>query len=165
MSKKGIIIAAVVVLLVGVLVIVQLMQKPNVDLTNATVFNISEGRYHIACDDAKWLLDKNIAMVQEKLAQLESIEKPGEDLTEEEYQQMQDAVYNLQTLSQLDIHEWYDAVVLGIVGLESDANKQDEIHDTIANEYVQIYQTAMAIHLGLMDEDEVRAEIEVTFCE
>ena len=163
MSKKMILVIAVILILIAVVIAVFMMQRPAAESNNATIKNIESGVYRIACEDAKWLLDKNFEMIAEKMAQLDEFENG--DMTAEEYLKMQNVMYNEPSPAQKAMNDWHNEVILGIAALHrADVQKQEVIQNAIGKGYLEIYQVAMATKLELMNEADMRAALEENFC-
>jgi hypothetical protein len=163
MSKK--MLAAIAVLTLCVVVSVLFIQRPEAEQVSATLQNVRDGKSRIACVDAKWLLDKNFAMIDEKLAQLEEFEKTQGSMNESELNDMRTVTYNEVTPAQKEIEDWYNGVILGIAAFaRNDLARQEAIQNMIGEEYVQIYQVAMSVRLNLMVEAEVRQALQENFC-
>jgi hypothetical protein len=165
MSKKTV-LAVIAVLFLAIIVLVLVLQRPSVEVTSPTLQNVKDHNNHIACEDALWLLDRFTVMIDEKLVQLEGFDTDGTELTEEQYTEMQNVMYNAPSPAQEEIDSWYSSITLGIAALErGNVAEQEAIQNALGEEYLQIYQAAMATKLGLMgSQEDLKAAVQENFC-
>lgn len=160
MPKKLIVIIIAVLMVIAVVVVLK-NQTPKINTNIATLKNITQNKNKIACEDAKWLLDTNLAMISQVLSQIEE-ETEGE-VTNEQLMHIAEAINSSE--AQAKIVKWHEDVLDGIrIYYKGDEKKQLEVRDQIGTEYLRLYQAAMAINLELMGEAETRSALDEEYC-
>jgi hypothetical protein len=127
--------------------------------TVKTAAAIRSGNVNLVCEDALWLYKTNREFISEKFAQLP-------ESTEGDFAAMQKEFWDNATPSQNAITAWHNEVLLAI-GERTRGNPEAErvFSNEIGEGMLRIYQTAMAAHIGIVEEESALNGIREGFCE
>jgi hypothetical protein len=154
--KKTANIALVALLLIAVTAagILFIPQKKEIPTAEA----IRNGGTALVCEDALWLYETNKAFISEKFAQI-----PEDNLSETD---IQAEFWEDVTPAQNAVTEWHNEVLTAI-GEKTRGNPEAGriFSYNVGQDMLRLYQTAMAVTIGLADEETAVTIIKDEYCE
>jgi hypothetical protein len=150
--KTRYIALAIAVLLIAALAagLVLLPRKDKVLTAEA----IRNGKNGIVCEDALWLYENNKKLIAEKL-----------ELSEDNFSLLQEEFWDNTTPAQAALNSWHDEVITAIAQTARGNSETERIFSyEIGEDMLRIYQTAMAVHIGLAEEEPALAGIRESYC-
>jgi hypothetical protein len=118
---------------------------------------IRNGGTALVCEDALWLYETNKAFISEKFAQI-----PEDNLSEAD---LQAEFWNNVTPAQGAVIAWHNEVLTAI-GEKTRGNPEAGrvFSYNVGNDMLRLYQTAMAVTIGIADEETAVTGIEDEYC-
>jgi hypothetical protein len=154
--KKTTNIALVALLLIAVTAagILFIPQKKEIPTAEA----IRNGGTVLVCEDALWLYETNKAFISEKFAQM-----PEDNLSEAD---LQTEFWDNITPAQSAVTEWHNEVLTAI-GEKTRGNPEAGriFSYNVGQDMLRLYQTAMAVTIGIADEETAVTIIKDEYCE
>ncbi|GAB7141298.1 hypothetical protein RsTz2092_12670 [Deferribacterales bacterium RsTz2092] len=168
MGKRKFIVVCVALVSVVVTVVAVVVHRTGGD--SATLTNIKTGHYRLACYDARWLLDENLAMLRQKTAQLgldnaTNNTNVANTRDVKDIKKAMDIVYRDKSEAQVALDSWYSELMSGVARfVGKDEQKMLAIQDSVGRDYVSIFYAAVYITQGVLDEKKAREGLTQEFC-
>ena len=156
MMKKTIIIVAVVVFAVVFSLIALFDKDADSVQESATAKSVRLGESRIVCEDAVWLAETFGLLIEEKKEQISKDEE--QDFTKKDFESM-------PTTAQKMLDAWRDGTVVAAAETYvADPQTLNKVNDEIGRQFMEIYQAAMFVELGVADIDGLMAAVREGFC-
>ncbi|MDR2401211.1 MAG: hypothetical protein LBD73_06125 [Deferribacteraceae bacterium] len=152
-TKGALIFAVIAVLLIAAITagILLIPEKENV----LTAESFRNGYAGVVCEDAVWLYEMNKRFISEKF----------ELLPEDNFSTLQEAFWDNITPAQNAITVWHNEVLSAIAERTRGNSEAERIFShEVGEDMLRLYQTAMAVNIGLAEDETALNGIREEFC-